>query len=257
MIRTWLSSGRRVACIDRGGRPLVRRVRGAGSVAGMLAILLSFAPGCGSEGSSEVTLVTDPPTVEEKITGIVSAPNGVLAMAPRGWQSPLGLPFVSMALALQGVSPVAAGLPVSLSLLDSVDFADGRIDSPIPLFTAALTNAEGRYTIISRDAEDTSVCRKMLAAGGGDSLTRALVFSHEIDVNATSEALVRVLLDYVGGSQAQLCDFSVSELTDLLGLVRAATFPASGDTAAEINERAYQLAVTNRRVQEALRNFAP
>jgi hypothetical protein len=201
--------------------------------------------------------VTDPPVLEEKITGIVSAPNGVLATAPRWWQSPLSFPFVSAAFALQGVSPVGAGLPVSLSLLDSVDFADGRIDSPIPLFTAAITNAAGRYTIISPDAEDTAVCRKMLAAGGGNSLTRALVFSHEVDINATSEALVRVLLDYVGGSQAQLCDFSVGELTDLLGLVRSATAPAKGGSAPEINEHAYQLAANNRRVQDALRNFAP
>jgi hypothetical protein len=208
--------------------------------------------GCGADGSSGATLPTDPPQKESKLTGVVYAPNGVLAGAPRWWDRHFDFGIASPAYALRSVSPVASGLPVSLALLDAIDVADGYIDSPKPLVTAALTNDEGRFTIIAAAAEDVITCRKMVFAGGGDALTRAFVYSHEVQIDAASEALVRVLLDHLAASLSHLCNYNTGELTQLQQTVNDATFSAHGDTAAAINEDAYQRAKANRFVQAAL-----
>ena len=211
--------------------------------------------GCGSDGTSAVTLGGGTHT-EEKMTGVVYAPGGVLASAQSGWSPQFNFGFASAAYALQGVAPVGAGLPVSLVLLDSLDFSDGQIDSPKPLITAALTDDTGRYEIIDPAVEDVNICRKMLSVGGGDALTRALVFSHETQIDATSEALVRVLLEHVASSTAQLCDYNANDLTKLLAKLTDVTLNATGTTVAEINNDAYLRAHNNPVVQQMLVDLA-
>ncbi|MBI3786252.1 MAG: hypothetical protein HY270_22925 [Deltaproteobacteria bacterium] len=234
-----------------GGPRAMRSVASCAAVALAVGVLIGLG-GCGSNGSSSVSF-TDDPQAQEKITGVVYGPNGALAaLAPAWWERQLNLSFSSPAYGLQGVSPIGAGLPVSLSLLDAIDFADGRIDSPKPLVTSALTDEEGRYSIIDPAAEDVTVCRKVLAAGSGTSLTRALVFSHNVQIDAASEALVRVLLDHVSTSLSPLCNYSVDDLARLLQKVQDVTVSAHGDTAGEINDDAYLRAKNNRFVQQML-----
>src|SRR5262245_47893991 len=116
--------------------PITGKVWWAGVVVLGLGCVLGLS-GCGSDGSSGLTLPTDPPKTEEKITGLVLAPNGAQASAPHWWEG-LQIGLSSPAYALRGVTPVSDGLPVSLSMLDATDFADGSIDSPRPLITATL-----------------------------------------------------------------------------------------------------------------------
>lgn len=222
-------------------------------MAATCALVLLVGSGCGGDGTSDVTIKD--PTVEEsqKLSGIVSAPYGVLASAPRWWE---GLSLVSSAQAAQGLFPVGPGLPVSLSELDANDFADGAIDSPRLVLPAVVTDTDGRFTFIAPEALDVTNCRKMVAVGNGETLTRALVFSRQVAIDATSEALVRVLMEYVHGSRAQLCDFSAYELSQLYRVVSDATYLAYGDDVASVNEDAFRRAWTNKTVQRTLEAIA-
>jgi hypothetical protein len=216
-------------------------------------VWLTFA-GCGSDGSSAVMVPPVGDGNEPIVTGFVFAPNGVMASSSptRLFQYAFERLFVSPASAVQGVSPVGAGVPVSLVELDWVDFADGRIDSPLPLDLDTVTEADGRYRIVDPEARDVLGCRKMLIAGAGSTVMRALVFGREVNIDPASEALVRVLLDFVSGSTAQLCDFSASELQRLQQRVQDVTFTARGNSVAEVTAAAYELARRNRSLQQAL-----
>lgn len=217
----------------------------------MLGICTSVLSGCGSDGSAGVTVLPGGAN-EPIVTGFVLAPNGVMARATSRWQLVLQGALVGPALALQEVSPVGRGVPVSLAQLDWVDFADGRIDSPLPLDLDTVTEADGRYRIVDPEARDVLGCRKLLTAGSGTTTMRALVYGREVNIDAASEALVRVLLDFVANSTAQLCDFSASELQRLQQKVNDVTYTARGNSVAEINAAAYELARRNRSLQQAL-----
>lgn len=215
-------------------------------------IVVSFLAGCGSDGSSGVTVVRNPTPGAGVITGVVQAPNGVIA-APRILEPRFAWALVaSPASALQGVQPVGAGVSVSLSALDSADFADGKIDSPLPLVVDTVTESNGRYTIMDPAADDVISCRKMITAGSGNAVMRSFVYGREIPVDSSSEALVRVVLDYVAGTTAQLCDFDAAELVRLQQKVAEVVFAARGNSVEELNRRAYDLARTNRSLRLAL-----
>lgn len=216
------------------------------------AMLLVLGSGCGSDGSSAVTVVRNPTPPAGVITGIVRAPGGVIA-AQRLWDPRLAFALVeSVAKALQGVQPVGAGVTVSLSALDAADFANGRIDHALPLVVDTVTEANGRYTIMDPVADDVTSCRKMVTAGAGSTQMRALVFQREVPIDSSTEALVRVLLDYVAGTTADLCDFDASELVRLQQKVADVVFAARGNSVEELNARAYNLARTNRSLRLAL-----
>ncbi len=212
--------------------------------------------GCGSDGSSAVTVIRVPTPGAGVITGIVQAPNGVIA-APRIWEPRFAWSlWSSMAEALQGVRPVGAGVSVSLSMLDSADFADGTIDAALPLVVDIVTEADGRYTIMDPAADDVTSCRKMVTAGTGTAVMRSFVYGREIPIDSSSEALVRVVLDYVAGSTSQLCDFDTAELVRLQRKVADVVFAARGNSVEELNQRAYDLARTNRSLRAALEEAA-
>lgn len=217
----------------------------------LLSACAVAASGCGSDGSSGVTVLPGGSN-EPIITGFVIAPNGTMARAPSRLQLLLEGALAVPALALQGVNPVGSGVTVSLVQLDWVDFADGQIDSPLPLDLDTVTEADGRYRIVDPEARDVLGCRKLLIAGSGATTMRALVYGREVNIDAASEALVRVLLDFVANSTAQLCDFSASELQRLQQKVNDVTYTASGNSVAEINAAAYELARRNRSLQQAL-----
>ena len=218
----------------------------------VIAVSASSIWGCGSDGSSGVVVLPGDSGNNPIVTGFVLAPNGVMARTTPPWQIAFEGILASPAQALQGVSAVGSGVPVSLAQLDWVDFADGRIDSPLPLDLDTVTEIDGRFRIVDPEARDVLGCRKMLTAGTGTTIMRALVYGREVNIDAASEALVRVLLDFVANSTAQLCNFSASELARLQQRVNEVTFPARGNSVAELNEAAYQLARRNRSLQQAL-----
>ncbi len=221
----------------------------------LLAGVIGLATaGCGSDGSSSVIIPPGGSSNEPIVTGFVLAPNGVMANTQGSHLMGYVLgPFLpAPVVALQGVSPVGAGVLVSLAQLDWVDFADGRIDSPLPLNLDTITEADGRYRIVDPEARDVLGCRKVLIAGSGTNVMRALVYGREVNVDPASEALVRVLLDFVANSTAQLCDFSASELLRLQQRVNDVVFVARGNSIAEITAAAYELARRNRSLQQAL-----
>ncbi len=234
-----------------GSRRSTRMRRVVGRVVPVAALtgLLSLA-GCGSDGSSGID-VRPGDTPQANITGIVYGPGGAIAMHKAWWD--VGLVSSAFAL-LPGVTlPVGPGQPVSLSQVDIVDAGDGVIDHDQPLIPLTFTNFEGRYSIIAPEAEDVTSCRKMVSVGSGTALTRSFVYRKSpVDIDATSEAMVRVILDNVAQTRHQLCNFSSDELIQIYDKVFVAASTARGDNVADLNQAAYVRARGNRDVQAAL-----
>ncbi len=232
--------------------------------------------GCGNNGDASANIPQQPPPVVASVKGHVFTPNpdGLLSAAGGWWQWPDQLHLAPAAFAGTTVGtgllvPVIPGLPVSLALVNEGDASNGQIDTP-ELKASALTqdddqgdcvlqptnnDACGRYEIINSIASDVDTCRLMVAIGSGGqagTLTRAFVFSHNINVDAVSEATVRVVLDRIAHSQAQLCQFTSNALEVIHSKVFDAAYTATGSTVAAVNQSAFEKAVTNKSVQKAL-----
>jgi hypothetical protein len=228
-----------------------RRARTAELIAA--AVLAVSVAGCGSDGTITVQEQPMQPGSTASITGTVFAPHGEIAS--RGnweWLNPLNLVSKAYAVINPNVMPVGPGALVTFTHIDSVDAADGRIDSP-RLIAQGLTNVDGQFIINAREADDVDACRRMVAVGGGEQLTRAFVTSAITNIDVGSEATVRVVLNRLTQAPpAQLCDFTTTDLIRLLDIVSNASYTATGRTVAEINQNAYELAVTNPCVQDAV-----
>jgi len=219
------------------------------SLGGLMALGLA---GCGSDGTSEVSLrgeciveqgepipVGCLPELVGKITGIVSAPNGVYAAAQDSWWFAFSL--VSQAHAFFfNVEPVGTGVEVALSEVTPLDVADGSIDFPQPLVQFALTNADGIYEIETQVAEHIDRCRLLLSVGTGD-LSRSLVYSNDVNIDPASEAVVRLVLRRINQTRLQLCDFSPEGLRLITREAEKAAVIAEGASVQEVNDDAFTL----------------
>jgi hypothetical protein len=157
---------------------------------------------------------------------------------------------------------------VTLSSVTEVDAADGRIDFYDPITQTVPTNADGRYSVIHHFVETLEVCesinddrfvgRLLVSVSIGDpnhiGETRAFVTSTQTDIDAASEAVVRLVLNRIFELEppVQLCDFDIEGLRNVARLAQEAAFTAEGDTVGEINADAYRLASENCRVQRAI-----
>jgi len=234
------------------------------SPAAMLAALLTLTMfACGSNGFAGATLPSDPGHNVPSLVGTVSAPNGDLVSARRPWWSPDSFGLVQKALAADNVLTVGEGIPVSLSLVNPVDAADGLIGNtggyaPLPL-GQAFTDFAGKYQISDQAAGDITRCRLMVSVGtyqpanGIDTRMRSFVFDSLTNINSYSEAAVRVVLErLIKAPAVQLCDITLSGLQNIYDAVEVAAIPAVGDTVAELNQDAFELARSSPNVQQAV-----
>lgn len=221
------------------------------ALGGALAI---GAAGCGSDGSSGIDLGCGPvedgapipesclPEQVAKITGIVFAPGGVYADSQKaGWFASLSL--ISKAFAgFSFLEPVGIGVEVNLSEVTEQDAADGSIDSPMPIADFAHTNADGVYEILNRAGEQIERCRMLLSVGsaGTGDLSRALVHSNQVNIDAASEAVVRLVLRRIHQTDLQLCDFSEEGLRAIVAAAETAASQATGSNVQAANDYAFE-----------------
>ncbi len=225
-----------------------------GGLLGALCLALAAA-GCGSDGSSNVALVRTPRSIVDAVTGTVYAPNGEFASAEAGWRWACPLSLLSPAYAqtcLANLMPAGGELNVALWQIDMIDAKDGKIDNPRTV-NQARTDGNGLYQIVDPVADNLDTCRLMVVVGHEDSLTRAFAIEHTTNLDAVSEAVVRVVLDRLTQSPpAQLCDFTNAGLANILDKASAAACSAKGSTVAEINDSAYQHVKVNCGVLQAI-----
>ncbi|MFQ5665492.1 MAG: hypothetical protein ACE5I7_03585 [Candidatus Binatia bacterium] len=199
-----------------------------------------------------VTLPPTPRVISPAVSGVILAPNGQFAAKHGWWRWPDRLALARPAYALRNVMPAMGILNVALSRVNFLDAKDGQIDTP-QLLANARTEGDGFYEIVNSAAANLDDCRLMVATGGGELLTRAFVVSRRTNIDAVSEAVVRVVLDRLTRAPpVQLCDFKTEGLQNILEKAEVAAFNASGDSVAEINRDAFTRVVANRKVQQAI-----
>ncbi len=235
---------------------LASRTLASRTLASLTLVSLTLA-GCGANGYSGFAVPT-PQTDVPRLAGVVLAPNGELARAqPIWWPAAIGL--AARAYAQQGVLPVGPDEEVTLSLVDKLDAADGRIgntpgDAP-RLIAHGSTNPDGTYEILDPSLANVDQCRLMVYVGSdaNATLTRAFVFSNQTDIDYMTEAVVQVVLHRLTQAPSvELCDFTSTGLNAIYEAVKVAASAATGDTVFAINADAFALAEASCRVQQAV-----
>lgn len=220
---------------ERPGRCALRGILGA-------ACLVLGAAGCGNDGTVAVGFPPTPRPIVGAVSGTVFAPNGEFAAADTWWRFAGPVSLASPADAqtcLMNLMPAGGTLNVALWQVDYIDAKDGKIDNP-RLLNEARTDGDGLYEIVDSATEHLDTCRLMVVVGSDDSLTRAFAIEHTTNIDAVSEAVVRVVLDRLTQSPpVQLCDFTNAALANILDKARDAACSAKGDTVASINKSAY------------------
>lgn len=219
---------------------------------------------CGTSGDAGITESSQPPVLAAGVQGTVYGPSGQFAAADRQWWSwTERLLLVPRAYALldDDLQPIQTTLDVSLSRLDPTKAVHGNAEDDWYVETFLLktepTGLNGTFKILDPSLsilDDHS--HLMLAVGTpGVTLTRAFVLQHStVRIDAVSEAVVRVVLKRLTEAPvAQLDDFSIDDLTAISEAAHDAAATAIGSTVLDLNQSAYDLVVTNRKVQCALR----
>jgi hypothetical protein len=184
---------------------------------------LTALAGCGADASSSATLGGPGQDKKPAVIGTVWVPPGTDFAAIPGWRKWLETVFIApRAYAeIPGEERIQTETWVTLNWLTETDAADGTIDSPRAVsdgLGVERTDQNGSYTILSVDAKDLDACRMFVSVGqpAKHSWTRAFVFDHTTDLDAVSEAVVRMVLQRLTEAPPlQLCDFSSQDLRDI------------------------------------------
>jgi len=202
----------------------LRRRGGIWAVAAGLAALTVLA-GCGANGSSNATIPGSGHNILPAVSGTVWVPPGTDFAATAQWRKWLETVFVApRAYAeIPGEARIQTETWVTLNWITESDAADGKIDSPRAVsdqdrYGTDRTDQNGSYTILSADASDLDACRMYVSVGhsGKRSWTRAFVFDRTTDLDAVSEAVVRMVLKRLTEAPAvQLCDFTSEDLREI------------------------------------------
>jgi hypothetical protein len=152
--------------------------------------------------------------------------------------------------------------------LTQADAADGRIDFYDPVVQTVPTDADGRYSVIRSFVDTLDICEtintgrfvgRLIVSASVEQpnqlgRTRSFVVSTQTDIDASTEAVVRLVLQRIFEQRppVQLCDFSIEGLRNVMVAAQDAAYTAQGDTVSEINADAYRLASENCKVLGAL-----
>ncbi|MFI5398110.1 MAG: hypothetical protein ACHQ9S_21445 [Candidatus Binatia bacterium] len=192
---------------------------------------------CGSQGTSSIYI---PPQNTPVISGTLYAPNGQFAAADHWWRWADAFGLLPRAYALQGVVPVTSVQNVSLSRLDPVEAAHGSTDRAYLIANASTDPKTGMYMVVTDAAGNLDADRMIVQVGSGNLLTRAFVFSPTTNIDAASEALVRLVLNRLTQAPpVQLDTFSSDGLMYIDVRTRAVAQAVSGNSVAEINDNTY------------------
>ncbi len=167
--------------------------RKTGWIAGACVAAAVALGGCGADGTSRAAISA---AQKPSVTGTVYAPNGQFAARARSWQWAHALTLVARADALQGMAGVTTPEEVSLSRLDPGVAAHGCPPQVgcAQLLASAYTDSSGHYAISDDALANLDTGRLIVHVGSDSLLTRAFVFSRTADIDATGEALVRLVL---------------------------------------------------------------
>lgn len=241
---------------------------------GIRAAVVCFAAlalaGCGANGTSQV--YSPPGNPAPSVSGTVYAPNGQFAAAERWWQWANALRLMPRAYASQGLMQhINSEESVSLSSVNPTAAAHGCLPASASLCVDPIPGGEGRtdpqtgtYRISNStltDVNDTTSDRLLILVGGGDLLTRAFVFSCTTqpvvsctaNVDAWSEAVVRLVFDYLARTTAQLSDFSNEDLGKIDYAARILAGNVSGTSVAEMNDNVYNWLAASPTMQNCLK----
>lgn len=230
---------------------MITRRRKTGWIAGVCVAAAAALAGCGADGSSGV--VISKPSVD----GTVYAPSGEFAARPRSWQWAQALTLVARADALQGMAGVITPEEVSLSRLDPVAAAHGcppQIGCT-QLITSTRTDSSGKYQISNDALADLDTGRLIVHVGSDAlfTLTRAFVYSHSTDIDANSEALVRLVLHRLTQAPTvPLNTFTAEALQSLAMRAQILTQDLSGDSVADVNANVYNRLATSATMQKLM-----
>lgn len=223
-----------------------------------------MAAGCGSNGNVSADSQSQMPPPAPFITGVVFAPNGELAATDNWWRWAARLRLLPPAYAQEcaftrSVLPVdTTGVQVILSHVDQVDAADGQIDDPTFLAQDFVDPNSGVYSILSAAAANVNECGLIVSVGGGSVLTRGFVFQRTTNIDAVSEAIVRVILDRLTQAPAvQLCTFQSAGLQNIYNAAQQAACTVSGDNVFDLNEKVFAKVATDCCVRKAIDNATP
>lgn len=220
-----------------------------------LALLLVVA-GCGGDAGVEVRSGGGGQGGGPRVAGQVKMPNGEVA-GSFSLLRRFAAAFVERveALVAVNVEPVGRNVVVELVRLRSEDVVAGRIGGGELIFTSS-TEDTGQYQVELQKDTDANTCRYMVQVGSGedDTLTRAFVFStsEPVDINFQSEAAVRLILQALADNNADLCEISAAEISNIYAAVVAAPATVNGTTVAALNADARNVAAADPGVQAAL-----
>lgn len=199
--------------------------------------LLAGCGGGGGDGGG-----TPPPAgpAQTIVSGSVQAPNGQVVFHRQGFGDFFEDLFLSSAYAsLSGVSPVPNGTPVQL----------GRMSSAGAVTVLASTTVSGGRYSFNLTALGLTVASDLVVHVANVTVQmRAFVTDDTIDLSPISESAVQVVLDYITATQGtSLANFTIQELSDLVGAIDALTAANQSAAGVDINATisAVKTAVTN------------
>ncbi len=214
--------------------------------------------GCGRDGTSTAAVGPTEPNTTPSISGTIYAPNGEFASASQLWRWADAIGLWPRAFALEGVLPITTEENISVSRLDPTAAAHG---CPANVACAQLI-ANGRsdpdtgeYVIASDALDDVGLHtgRLIVQIGNGHLLTRAFVLSRTTDIDACTEALVRLVLFRLTQAPAiQLDAFTDEGLQTLSRYAHGLTQTISADTVPDLNDAVYNRLSTSGTMQQQM-----
>ncbi len=222
--------------------------------------------GCGADGTSSASLQNNPQS-GPVVSGTVYAPDGQFSAVSgwRRWADALSL-WPSAYANLSGESPINSVEDVSLSLFDPAAAAHGCKLSPPPCTdpvaggSTRTDAATGTYQITNSVLTDevfadATVADLVVLVGPQDLLTRAFVLSRTTNVDAVSEAIVRLVLNRLPEAPVvSLNDFTIGRVKYLDCLARPLVEGQgiSGISVSDVNENVYTALANSPTMQQAM-----